>query len=72
MIEIGKSISQLNRIETPEEIIERIDSVKMDDIERVVNYIFSNDSFNVSYVGELDKQDKTEDEIKEILFRGDN
>ena len=69
MIEIGRSISQLNRIETPEEVIEKIDSVNMNDIERVVNHIFQVDSFNVAYVGELDKQEKTEEKIKQILFR---
>lgn len=69
MIEIGRSISQLNRIETPEEVIEKIDSVNMNDIERVVNHIFQVDSFNIAYVGELDKQEKTEEEIKQILFR---
>lgn len=69
MIEIGKSISQLDRIETPEEVIEKIDKVNMYDIERVVNHIFQVDSFNIAYVGELDKQEKTEEEIKQILFR---
>lgn len=69
MIEIGKSILQLNRIETPEEVIEKIDSVNMEDIERVVNHVFKIDSYNIAYVGELDKQEKTEKEIKQILFR---
>lgn len=69
MIENGKSISQFSRVETIEKVIKKIDNVKMDDIERVVNHIFQNDSFNLAYVGELDKQEKTEEEIKETLFR---
>ena len=68
MMEIGKSTSQFHRIETIEEVIKKIDNVKMDDIERVVNHIFQNDSFNIAYVGELDEQETVEEEIKEILF----
>lgn len=68
MMEIGRSIVQINRIETPEETIEKINKVNLEDIERVTNYIFTNSSFNIAYVGEVDKQEKTEEEIKEILF----
>lgn len=68
MLENGKSISLLNRIETPQEIINKIDRVSMDDIDRVVGKVFQKSKLNFAYVGKLDKHEKIENQIKQILF----
>lgn len=67
MFEMGKSMSLLNRIETPQETLEKIDSVTMDDIERVINLILNKDKLNIAYVGDLKDSTKKENEIKQIF-----
>ncbi len=67
MFEIGKSIALLGRIESPKEVIDKIDAVTMDDIQRVVNNIFDKSKLNIAYVGELKDEKKTNDELKNIF-----
>ena len=67
MFEIGKSMSLLNRIETPQEVLSEIDKVTMDDIERVANNIFKKEKLNIAYVGEVDKPKDTEDKLIQIF-----
>ena len=67
MFEMGKSMSLLNRIETPQETLEKIDSVTMDDIERVIYLILNKDKLNIAYVGDLKDSTKKEIEIKQIF-----
>lgn len=67
MFEIGKSMSLLNRIETPQEVLSEIDKVSMDDIERVANNIFKKEKLYIAYVGEIDKPKDTEDKLKKIF-----
>lgn len=67
MFEIGKSMSLLNRIETPQEILDRIDQVNMNDIERVVYNIFDKSKLNIAYVGELKNSKETEEKITQIF-----
>ena len=67
MFEIGKSISLLNRIETPQEILRKIDKISMEDIERVTNNIFNKNTLNIAYVGELNNKEATEKNIKKIF-----
>ncbi len=64
MFENAKSILQYNRIETPKEILEKIDRVNLEDIERVSKIIFNKDTLNIAYVGDLEN----EWEIKEKLI----
>lgn len=68
MYEIGKSLSLLNRVQSPEEILRRIDKVNMDDIESLVNFIFNKEKINIAYVGELKNHTIIENEMKNILF----
>ena len=68
MYEIGKSVSIFNRIQSQDEILNKIDNVNMDSIENVANIIFNNKKVNIAYVGNMKNKDKTEDEIKNILF----
>lgn len=67
MFEIGKSMSLLGRIESPKEVLDKIDEVTMEDIDRVVNQVFDPSKLNIAYVGELEDDEKTKDELKEIF-----
>ncbi len=67
MFEIGKSMSLIGKIESPKEVIDKIDAVTMDDIHRVVNMIFDKSKLNIAYVGELEDEKKTKDELKNIF-----
>ncbi len=67
MFEIGKSMSLLGRIESPKEVIDKIDAVTMDDIYRVVNNTFNKSKLNIAYVGQLSNERKTIDELKNIF-----
>ena len=51
-----------------QEIINKIDRVSMEDIDRVVEKIFQKSKLNFAYVGKLDKHEKVENQIKQILF----
>ncbi len=68
MFENGKSLSSIGRIESPMEILQKIDDVKMADIERVVNYIFDLDKVNIAYVGNINNSIDVEEEVSKILF----
>ncbi len=66
MVEIGKSLLIFNKVFSQEEIISKIDSLDLEDIEEVINIVFNREKFNVAYVGKVKKVH--EEKIKEILF----
>lgn len=68
MYEIGKSLSLLDRVQSPDEIMGKIDKVSMEDIESLVNIVFNKENINISYVGEVDNQNIIHEEMKKILF----
>ncbi|MPN06600.1 hypothetical protein SDC9_153856 [bioreactor metagenome] len=74
MFNNGKSTLFLNKINKPEDIIKKIDSIDMEKIQRVMEYTFKNGILNSAYVG--DKLDL--DGIKSLLegditlFKSDN
>lgn len=68
MFENGKSLSLLGKIESPEEVIKKIDRVNMEDIERVVRDIFNKEKINIAYVGQIKDATNTEKQLAEILF----
>jgi predicted Zn-dependent peptidase len=53
MNSIGKSELLLGYIYTPDEILEKISSVTMDDIGRIISRIFGSDRKGVSVVGNI-------------------
>ena len=67
MFEIGKSMSLLNRIETPLEVLNKIDNVKMDDIERVIRKVFNKENLNISYVGKIKNPLALEERLRNIF-----
>lgn len=68
MFEIGKSELLLNKVLSPEDILNKIDKVQMVDIERVVTKIFNRDKYNIAYVGKLSDPEKINNNLKEIFF----
>ena len=68
MFENGKSLSLLGKIESPDEVIKKIDRVNMEDIERVVKDIFNKEKVNIAYVGQIKDSSNIENQLKEILF----
>ena len=68
MYEIGKSLSLLDRVQSPDEIMGKIDKVSMEDIESLVNIVFNKENINISYVGEVENQNIIHEEMKKILF----
>ena len=68
MFENGKSLSLLGKIESPDEVIRKIDLVNMDDIERVVKDIFDKEKVNIAYVGQIKDSQNIEKQLTEILF----
>lgn len=68
MFEIGKSELLLNKVLSPEDILNKIDKVQMVDIERVVTNIFNRDKYNIAYVGKLSDPEKINNNLKEIFF----
>lgn len=67
MFENGKSLLQNNEIETPQDVLEKIDKVTLDDIERVVDIILNKEKLNIAYVGEIDNKQSTEDKLRKIF-----
>ena len=68
MFENGKALSLLGKIESPDEVIKKIDRVNMEDIERVVRSIFNKEKVNIAYVGQIKDSSNIEKQLKEILF----
>lgn len=68
MFENGKSLSILGKIESPREIIRKIDNVQMEDIERVINNIFNKEKVNIAYVGNINSSKNIENKLTQILF----
>ncbi|NLC68747.1 MAG: insulinase family protein [Clostridiaceae bacterium] len=55
MNSIGKSEVLLGYVQTPEEILEKIEKVKMDDINRVLKLVFDLNKASIAAVGTVDK-----------------
>lgn len=63
---LGKSLLLTNEIETLDEVIDSINSVKMEDINRMINLVFESNNFAVTLVGKVDKE-VVEKVYKELL-----
>lgn len=57
---LGKSLLMFNKIETLDEVISCIDSVKMKDIERMIKLIFDKDALALTLVGRVEENDAEE------------
>ncbi len=53
MNSIGKSELMLKKIETPEEVISKMDSIKIDDVYEIIESIFKYEKISLSAVGNL-------------------
>lgn len=60
MFENAKSIELYDKIVLPEEIINNIDAISMEDMEYLIYNIFDRDYLNIAYVGNSNIKDKSE------------
>ncbi|MBE6068209.1 MAG: insulinase family protein [Clostridium lundense] len=74
MFNNGKSTLFLNKINKPEDIIKKIDSIDMEKIQRVMEYTFKNGILNSAYVGDKLDLDGIKSLLEEdiTLFKSDN
>lgn len=68
MIDIGRSELLLGKILSPEDKINKIDKVNIDDVERVILKVFDNSKYNIAYVGNISNQNEIDLKLKEIFF----
>lgn len=68
MLDIGRSELLLGKILAPEEVLKKIDSVEMEDIERIISKIFDKSKYNIAYVGNVSEHEVIDRELKEIFF----
>ena len=68
MINLGESELLLGRIIPRHEILEIIDKVTLDDIERVILKVFDKSKYNIAYVGNVKEYEIINSHLKEILF----
>ena len=68
MLDMGRSALLLGKILTPEEVLKKIDNVKIEDIERIVYKIFDKSKYNIAYVGDITNQQRLDNNLKEIFF----
>lgn len=69
MTSIGKSELLLGKLVSPNEIISRIDNVKLGDIINIVDRIFDNKKYNIAYVGKFDNENEINDKLRKLLFK---
>ncbi|WP_409227486.1 M16 family metallopeptidase [Gudongella sp. SC589] len=67
MYEMGKNLLHGRPIETPEIVLEHINNIRMDDIERVVQKYLLWNQMNIAYVGPVKNVDKLNEELKSIF-----
>lgn len=65
MTRIGRSLLSLNRLITPEEVVNNIDKVSIDEVKDLAKQIFQEDKFTITTIGPL----KTIQQ-KEYFFKG--
>lgn len=68
MTSIGKSELLLGKVVSPEEIINKIDSVELLDIKNVIDKIFDKNKYNIAYVGNFHDDEKIDNELERLLF----
>mgnify|MGYP000846037950 FL=1 len=68
MSELGRNELLLGKIQSPAETLKKIENVNMLQIENIIDKVFNYNKFNVSYVGNVDRNDKLEDIISNIFF----
>ena len=60
MFGIGKAELMLGKVNTPDEILEKIDSITKDDIDKTIEYVFSDGIISLAAVGPNIKQEDLE------------
>lgn len=69
MSAMGKNQLLLNKVYTQREILQKIDSVKCEDIIYMADLVFNKEKINIAYVGKINDNKKVNDIIKKTYFR---
>ncbi len=67
MSAIGRRELLYNEIQYPEEVIEKINNVKLEDVLEVANELFDINNLSVTFTGNLNKHKNIEETIKKVL-----
>lgn len=67
MSSIGRRELLYNKIATPEEIVEKINSVQLEDIIKISKMIFNKENFTAVYTGNLKKYKKLQGTLEKLL-----
>lgn len=67
MTSLGKSELLIGRINSPQEILDKINRVTIYDVNRIKRNVFNNEKYNFAYVGNLN-DDNLNENIKKILY----
>lgn len=67
MSAIGRRELLYNEIQYPEEVIEKINNVKLEDVLKVANELFDISKLSVTFTGNLNKHKNIEETIKKVL-----
>lgn len=67
MSSIGRRELLFNEIQYPEEVIKSINNVKLDDVLKVANDLFSIDKLSITFTGNLNKNKDIEEKINKVL-----
>lgn len=67
MSAMGRRELMYDEIKYPEEIVDKINSVKFDDVIKVADELFDIKSLSVTFVGNLEKYNNLEETVKKVL-----
>lgn len=68
MTSIGKSELLLGKITSPQEVLDKIDNVSLNDIERVIKKVFDNSKYSITFVGNIKDEEKLKNDLEHIFF----
>ena len=68
MLNLGEAELLLGCPIPHQKILERIDKISLDDIERVILKVFDKNKYNISYVGKIKDYDRLNGQLIEVLF----
>ncbi|WP_202708735.1 M16 family metallopeptidase [Sporosalibacterium faouarense] len=69
MTSLGKSELLLGKINSPREILEKIDKVSLEGVKEVTDRVFNFDKLNIAYVGKIKNKKSTNEKIRDICFK---
>ncbi|MCM8766360.1 MAG: insulinase family protein, partial [Candidatus Omnitrophica bacterium] len=60
MLWLGENVTMLEKIYTPQEVLREVKRTKIEDIQRLANFLFKTDDLNLALIGPISEKDKKE------------